>query len=598
VTEAFDYDDNGNLLETKLNNSSVTKFEYDIRNQLSKYTGVGNGINVTFDYDFERKRTSKTSANITTNYTYAGSQVINETNNNVISASYTIGGGEIVKSEFVANGESNYHFTDALGSVTSLTNNAGSLTSRSDYDAFGLQTGGSGSSNSIGYTGQRLDNETGLMALGNGERYYSPTYARFIQQDSVSGKSMSPQTMNRFSYANGNPNKYTDPSGHDGLVADKIKNDNLKNGSNTGYDNLDWWLNFGNSFVSGFTYDAANYGTLGAVGMVDVMAQDAVNGKVSNPMDAWNRGGYGASPVQIAKNFAYYGAGVVHGGYKVISSLPQIAVGLATHPLDTIGQVYDGIKTSAADGVYYAFNPRAALDELAQHSQEDIAFGVGETVGETIAGEGVGAVAGKVLGFAGEIIGKTKIGSAVGKVFTEAGSKVSNKFGAVRQGIRNFESKALGRISEKAGFKSFKGKLSNLEKYSEKIGVDDAFDSFDDYWNRKNYQTQLESRIEELGMKQHFSGDRKVVYAGDQTGKLGGVHPLEPNTIKIYKEGLFSADREFVETIMEEVHHSRTMVKVPETRLHSYNQTWIEKMEPRAKTFAKEYAERKFGKEN
>jgi RHS repeat-associated protein len=215
VTESFNYDDNGNLVETKLNNSSVTKFEYDIRNQLSKYTGVGNGINVTFDYDFERKRTSKTSASSTTNYTYAGNQVVNETNNNVISASYTIGGGEVVKSEFVANGESNYHFTDALGSVTSLTNNDGSLTSRSDYDAFGLQTGGS-SANSIGYTGQRLDNETGLMALGNGERYYSPSYARFIQQDSVSGKSMSPQTMNRFSYVTNNPNKFTDSTGHEG----------------------------------------------------------------------------------------------------------------------------------------------------------------------------------------------------------------------------------------------------------------------------------------------------------------------------------------------------------------------------------------------
>jgi RHS repeat-associated protein len=214
ITESFNYDDNGNLVETKLNDSPVTKFEYDIRNQLSKYTGVGNGVNVTFDYDFERKRTSKTFGSITTNYTYAGSQVVNETQNNAISASYTIGGGEIVKSEFVANGESNYHFTDALGSVTSLTNNLGSLTSRSDYDAFGLQTGGSGSSNSIGYTGQRLDNETGLMALGNGERYYSPSYARFIQQDSFAGLPNMPQSLNRFAYGLNNPNKHTDPSGH------------------------------------------------------------------------------------------------------------------------------------------------------------------------------------------------------------------------------------------------------------------------------------------------------------------------------------------------------------------------------------------------
>jgi RHS repeat-associated protein len=52
------------------------------------------------------------------------------------------------------------------------------------------------------------------MALGNGERYYSPSYARFIQQDSVVGNSSMPQTMNRFAYGLNNPNKYTDPSGN------------------------------------------------------------------------------------------------------------------------------------------------------------------------------------------------------------------------------------------------------------------------------------------------------------------------------------------------------------------------------------------------
>ena len=52
------------------------------------------------------------------------------------------------------------------------------------------------------------------MALGNGERYYSPAYARFIQQDSFAGNPMNPQSLNRFSYAHNNPNKYTDPSGH------------------------------------------------------------------------------------------------------------------------------------------------------------------------------------------------------------------------------------------------------------------------------------------------------------------------------------------------------------------------------------------------
>jgi RHS repeat-associated protein len=214
---SFKYDDNGNLTKiSKLvsgQTNTINEYEYDIRNQL---TVAKDGQNITlasFDYDFERKRTSKISAGNTTNYTYAGSQVVNETNNNSASASYTIGAGEIVKSEFGAS-ESNFHYTDALGSVTSVVNTVNGSLTRSEYNAFGEQTGGTGSSNSIGYTGQRLDNETGLMALGNGERYYSPSYARFIQQDSFSGKPMSPQSMNRFAYGLNNPNKFTDPSGN------------------------------------------------------------------------------------------------------------------------------------------------------------------------------------------------------------------------------------------------------------------------------------------------------------------------------------------------------------------------------------------------
>ena len=52
------------------------------------------------------------------------------------------------------------------------------------------------------------------MALGNGERYYSPTLARFIQQDSFTGFNERPDTLNRYSYTVNNPLKHTDPSGH------------------------------------------------------------------------------------------------------------------------------------------------------------------------------------------------------------------------------------------------------------------------------------------------------------------------------------------------------------------------------------------------
>jgi RHS repeat-associated protein len=69
----------------------------------------------------------------------------------------------------------------------------------------------------VGYTGQRLDSETGLMPLGAGERYYSPLLGRFTQQDSLAGRLAQAQTLNRYAYVRNNPLRYADPTGHWGL---------------------------------------------------------------------------------------------------------------------------------------------------------------------------------------------------------------------------------------------------------------------------------------------------------------------------------------------------------------------------------------------
>jgi RHS repeat-associated protein len=59
-----------------------------------------------------------------------------------------------------------------------------------------------------------VDNESGLMPLGNGERYYAPNMGSFIQQDSLAGGVDEPASLNRYAYAQDNPSRFTDPSGH------------------------------------------------------------------------------------------------------------------------------------------------------------------------------------------------------------------------------------------------------------------------------------------------------------------------------------------------------------------------------------------------
>jgi len=47
-----------------------------------------------------------------------------------------------------------------------------------------------------------------------GARYYDPTLGRFIQPDTIVPEPGNPQSLNRYSYVNNNPVKYTDPSGY------------------------------------------------------------------------------------------------------------------------------------------------------------------------------------------------------------------------------------------------------------------------------------------------------------------------------------------------------------------------------------------------
>jgi len=66
------------------------------------------------------------------------------------------------------------------------------------------------------FTGQRLD-DTGLYYYN--ARYYDPAIGRFISPDTLVPNPANPQAFNRYSYCLNNPLKYTDPSGHFGVIS-------------------------------------------------------------------------------------------------------------------------------------------------------------------------------------------------------------------------------------------------------------------------------------------------------------------------------------------------------------------------------------------
>jgi RHS repeat-associated protein len=218
VDTTYSYDRNGNLTSTS-QNQVTANYEYDCRDQLRKVLNGANQELAAYDYNFDRQRIAKTVGGVSQTYVYGGDQVVNEYGqNNQLLNRYDLGdGNDVLRAELSGEGE-RYYFGDAQGSITALARtqqSSGSVTARYEYDAWGQYVGSGGASfNSIGYTGQRADSETGLMPLGNGERYYSPAVGSFIQQDSFTGSLNLPASLNRYSYVHDNPVKHTDPSGH------------------------------------------------------------------------------------------------------------------------------------------------------------------------------------------------------------------------------------------------------------------------------------------------------------------------------------------------------------------------------------------------
>jgi RHS repeat-associated protein len=219
----YEYDANGNLVTTRTGDGQlVGRLEYDARDQMRVVKDGQEQELARYDYDYMHRRTLKSlPGDVEQRFVYDGTQVLDEFDKRgQLLNRYDYGAG-LLRGEFANEGE-RFFFSDAVGSTTSLSQitqsgqtQTSSTTASYNYDAWGAaysQTGAS--ANQFGFTGQRLDPESGLMALGAGARYYAPGIGRFVQQDSFAGVLADTASLNRYSYAHNSPAVHTDPSGH------------------------------------------------------------------------------------------------------------------------------------------------------------------------------------------------------------------------------------------------------------------------------------------------------------------------------------------------------------------------------------------------
>ena len=232
TTYGYSTGDWGDLL-TSFNGSGIT---YDtIGNPLTYYgsrsfTWEGRRLveaatldaeSITFKYNDEGLRTSKTVDGVTTNYYYNGSQLIAEEANGIVILymynSTGIVGFRYRNPSYARNVWDTYLYEKNLqGDIVAVYDSNGTKKISYTYDAWGNFTtayynGASATNlfNPYTYRGYYYDTDLSLYYLNS--RYYDSNTGRFINADDTLYNSM--LGYNMFAYCNNNPVNYYDPTG-------------------------------------------------------------------------------------------------------------------------------------------------------------------------------------------------------------------------------------------------------------------------------------------------------------------------------------------------------------------------------------------------
>jgi RHS repeat-associated protein len=250
LTATYCYDPNGNMSQRTVN-GVTTNFNYDAANNL---TSISGSTNETYVFDGDGNRVILKSGTTTTVYIGQYFEVTIDPNIPLPTPPGGSGGGTgcptshciylpvVMKmliseppaqrewhSYFYAGsnrvamrvqggarglaGDVFYVLDDFLGS-TSLTIKADTLVlTELRYKPWGETRYENGSTQtSFRYTGQRLDNTTGLYWYNS--RWYDPSLGRFIQPDTIVPNPKDTKSFDRFAYVNNNPINFKDPTGH------------------------------------------------------------------------------------------------------------------------------------------------------------------------------------------------------------------------------------------------------------------------------------------------------------------------------------------------------------------------------------------------
>ena len=189
--------------------SAFTLYEYDAENKLIRVVREDGSI-VNYKYDGLGRRIEKEVDSVVTQYIYDNEDILLELDgSNNIVARYTHGQGADEPLTVEKNGVSSFYHADGLGSITELTDTAGTIAQSYTYSSFG-KIESQLDPNFIqpyAFTAREFDPETAFYYYR--ARYYSSRAGRFLSEDPAGFNG----GVNFYSYVGNTPVNVTDPFG-------------------------------------------------------------------------------------------------------------------------------------------------------------------------------------------------------------------------------------------------------------------------------------------------------------------------------------------------------------------------------------------------
>jgi RHS repeat-associated protein len=207
----YTYDANGNRLTETGPNGTLT-YAWDSRNRLSSITDAS-GNTTTMHYDFARNLMSigRTTAGATTTQKFVVDSLTN-----VVSLTDPSGlpvsvlTGRSIDSHYASvdsSGNVAFGIADQLGTTVAVTNTAGAIATKLDYEPYGQTTGAPPSTYPFAYTGRI---EFAGSIYYNRNRFYDSATGRFLSEDPWQ---QSQYDYSLYAYAQNSPLTFADQSG-------------------------------------------------------------------------------------------------------------------------------------------------------------------------------------------------------------------------------------------------------------------------------------------------------------------------------------------------------------------------------------------------